>query len=257
MNIKRFVALACVVVLGIAAGVGVSAMVGGGASDNPCEGFGALADEIDVRAEDSSTGKAERYHVCEQLGYRVIIDADTRAVVHTAFREEELLEYYQQHPEENPLEIANKTAEAELADSFVEVQLPEPVPGADCPGASARRDFAEVTLSVCVPDGWIAEVDATKTLNISWKSGIIGVFPSSVRDSYGTRCPMPQRVATPAGDIRVCALPVNSGGGQGHGVILPSGRLGGLSLYEGATEEERILAFHVLFSITEMGTESR
>ncbi len=234
--------------LGLAAGISLSAILSGSSASDPCFGEGTLDSRVTNKDENGS----QEFTICTKVGQRVIFDANGTPVDVTV-RDEEVAEYYKTHPAENPRVIADKTADADIANnSFVEVELPVPL-ATDCPPAAVRTKFERVGISLCVPDGWQVVTDDSQTIDIGTDWAVVGFSTLDVTDTAGTRCAKPQLIDLKSGHARFCAGK-EVAGGRGHGIILASGRNGGMSLTKPVTAEQRELALQVLFSVEELST---
>lgn len=234
--------------LGLAAGITLSAILSGSSASDPCSGEGTLDSRVTNKDENGS----QEFTICTKVGQRVIFDAKGTPVDVTV-RDEEVAEYYKTHPAENPRVIADQTADADLAENgFVEVELPVPL-DADCPATAVRTKFDKIGISLCVPDEWHVMTDEPQLIDIGTDWVVLGYSSLDSEDTVGTRCARPQLIELRTGAAMFCAFRTDALGGQGHGIILASGRNGGMSLTKpGTTEDQRELALQVLFSVEEL-----
>jgi hypothetical protein len=232
--------------LGLAAGIGLSAALSGSSADDPCFGAGRLDRKIIGPADEGS----KEFSVCKRLGLEVIFDPDGTAVIQN-LRDEEIVEYYKTRPAENPIVIANATADAEIVKSFVDITPPAKLAEGDCPKEAARTSFPEAGLSLCMPVSWIVKLDTEGSLTVGDAGSTLAIYPKGTSGTYGTRCERPATVPISGGDLRICAGPLGPENDQGHGLVLPSGREGGLAIYNIANVASRNLTFAVAYSIVE------
>lgn len=179
-------------------------------------------------------------------GYEVIIDEKGHVFSFSQPTLAELEAYYEEHPEENPQnQIATAQAEG-LQESFVTPEIPEEAI-AGCDPSWPKTTLEGVGVVFCHPADWKVLEDDSSTGVVGTDSTVVGVFSVGTHGTAGTKCEAPQLVETAAGTVRVCAF--GPGWGQGHGFVLPSGREGGITVYDEATQEERATAFRVAFNV--------
>lgn len=251
-HLARSAALVALLGAGIASGIGLTTVLGGAKSADPCFGTGAGSLDRVITAPEADGGK--KYNVCSKLGQRVIFDAQTGEVVDVSLFEDQLVDYYKQNPDQNPRIIAEKTYDAESAvNSFTQVPLPAIPRDGACPVGAARIDYAQAGVSVCQPETWkvIPDIEGGITIG-DGSTTIVGVFPNSLRGTVGTKCARPQEIGLDAGIARLCAMNVDAEGGQGHGIIFPSGREGGFSFLRSVSDEQKQLGYLVAFSVREI-----
>jgi hypothetical protein len=243
----RFVTGLAIVVVGISAGIGLTAVLGGSADDDPCHGTGQVDRVIVGPAEEGS----KEYTVCKQLGHEVIFDPDGTPVSET-IREEDVIEYYKTHPAENPRVIADETADAQAAiNDFMSITPPAVDNGDTCPESTSRTTFSSAALSLCMPDSWKVKLESEGALTVGDDEAIVAIYPSGTRGTAGTKCESPAVVTTKSGELSICASRLDPWNGQGHGLTFPSGREGGLSVYDIRNTSARELAFAVAYSVVE------
>ena len=249
-NLARSGALVVLLVAGLASGVGLTRVLGGDKSADPCFGSGAGSLQRVITVPEDGN---KQYNVCSKLGQEVIFDAKTGEAVTTSLRENELIDYYKQHPEENPRAIADKTADAGFAvTSFTQVSVP-PVPtDGTCPSGASRVEYKQVAMSICQPDDWKVIEDNEAGVTIGNKVTLVGIYPDSLKGTTGTKCATPQEIELAWGIAKLCAFHVDALGGQGHGIILPSGREMGMSFLKGVSDDQRTLGYLVAFSVQEV-----
>ena len=240
---------------------------GGTAEEDPCFGQGEMVAswEHERTQADIDSLKLSRPDVAADMkpglveyrrcrwgpGYEVIIDEKGHVFSFSQPTLAELESYYKEHPEENP-QNQMATAEAEsLQESFVTPDIPEEAL-AGCDPSWVKTTFEEVGLVFCYPADWEIWKDTPTRGGVRSANGhvVVGVFGAGSKGTEGTRCETPELVETAAGTVRICAFPPNPyGQGQGHGFVLPSGREGGLSIFDEATQEERAIAFRIIFNV--------
>lgn len=246
----RFVLPVLVIVLGLAVGLYLNSAIGGRSSADPCFGTGALQSTIVV---EPTPGVQAVLNDCQGFGHRTVLDAKTGSPIAEDLLDQQVADYYAEHPDENPRVIAEKTAAAQFAvDSFTPANAPTPVAKTphDCPPGTLRTTFPDVGASLCVPDGWkLFRVPGDTHFGSADNLAQIGVFPKSVTSTAGTRCANPDLVTLATGVMKICAFKPNALGGQGHGFVLPVGREGGINLLEGVSSSDRDLVFQVAYSV--------
>jgi hypothetical protein len=240
---------------------------GGTAEVDPCYGRGEMVAswEHERTQADIDSLKSSRPDVAADMkpgiveyrrcrwgpGYEVIIDEKGNVFSFSQPSMAELEAYYKEHPEENPQnQIATAQAES-LQESFVDPDIPEEAL-AGCDPSWVKTTFEEVGLVFCYPADWEIWKGTLTTRGVRSANGhvVVGVFGADSKGTTGTLCETPELVETAAGTVRICAFPRNPyGQGQGHGFVLPSGREGGLSIFDEATQEERALAFRVALNV--------
>jgi hypothetical protein len=242
---SRFLVGLVVVAAGVAGGISLTAVLGGESGSDPCYGEGQLQERRTV----PETGKT--YNFCRRLGAQIVFDDQGTPVVIGVF-DEEVVEYYKTHPAENPVLIAQQTADADLAQNyFVAITPPAANQGDPCPTDTRRTEFPETGVSVCMPSRWTVQESAGTRLKIGDETAFLVISERGPARSAGTKCARPAIVQTTGGELRICATPISPRGGQGHGLILPSGRGGSLSLSDVDNTQARDLAFAVAYSILE------
>lgn len=247
-GLPRFIALALMLVAGIGGGIGLSAVLTGSSADDPCRGFGTRDRVITGPAEEGS----KEFSVCTKPGYEVIFDPEGTPVSQT-LREEELIEYYKTHPAENPRVIAEQTADAEFAETaFMDITPPEvKVQPGECPADMTVHTATFVGVEFCLPADWKVMDDSTERLKAGVEgSAAVEIYAESIRDTGGTRCARPALVETNDGTLLICArdYATSPWGEQGHGLLYPNGREGGLSLSDPEDQAVRDIAFQVAYS---------
>lgn len=246
-HLARSAALVALLGAGIASGIGLTTVLGGAKSADPCFGTGAGSLDRVITAPEANGGK--KYNVCSKLGQRVIFDAQTGEVVDVSLFEDQLVDYYKQNPDQNPRIIAEKTYAAEFAvNSFTTPDIPTPATD-DCPPDASRQDFPAAGVSVCVPKSWTVTDDSSQGIILKGDSSVVGIYGADRHGTEGTKCVTPARVTLKTGAASVCALNKGPEGGQGHGIILGGGREMGVSFIGPVPEAQRAFVFQIAFSV--------
>jgi len=147
-------------------------------------------------------------------------------------------------PAESPATKTAREFEEGLQASFVTPDVPTDLT-AGCDPSWVRTTFEQVKAVICHPADWV--VDQTNG-NVRRGVTVVTVTLPRVTETAGTLCVNPLIVSTPFGPARICALAPNEFG-QGHGVILPSGRHAAVGIDKAATAEEKTTAFRILANV--------
>lgn len=266
MGLGRTVGLRAIAVLIVGVTIGAVAalvlrQVTVTSQTDPCFGFGTLvstraytvteegAENAKTIGLDLTVGEEREVRECQlSPAERVTIDGSTGMTLSHTYTVDEAIAYYQQHPEQQPVEELRKAAEQAKQAEFVPLVTGavQPLLVGGCDPGWPSQEFPQEGVRLCFPPDW--NVDDSIAHRVLVTNDKITLNVHATDGGGALDCTQPATVETTGGVVHICAMKPQFGG-QSHHLLLPNGVKLFLFVSDDASSEERAAAFRVAMSV--------